>query len=98
MRLQFASGCIANLTASRVSTERVRKLRLFQPHEYISTRLQPAGGRALPGEAAHGYRFCSAAGTPTGQPPGQPTTQKAEPLNWSWRAFSKASPHAASPS
>ena len=29
-------GCIANLTASRVSTERVRKLRLFQPHEYIS--------------------------------------------------------------
>ena len=36
VRLAFASGCIANLTASRVSTERVRKLRLFQPHEYIS--------------------------------------------------------------
>ncbi|HLW77481.1 MAG TPA: hypothetical protein VKS01_10855, partial [Bryobacteraceae bacterium] len=36
VRLQFSSGCIANLTASRVSTERVRKLRLFQPHEYIS--------------------------------------------------------------
>ena len=36
MRMQFPSGCIANLTASRVSTERVRKLRLFQPHEYIS--------------------------------------------------------------
>ena len=36
VRLEFASGCIANLTASRVSTERVRKLRLFQPHEYIS--------------------------------------------------------------
>src|SRR5262249_17496670 len=34
--LQFAKGVIANLTASRVSTERVRKLRLFQPHEYIS--------------------------------------------------------------
>ncbi|MEO7652373.1 MAG: gfo/Idh/MocA family oxidoreductase, partial [Bryobacteraceae bacterium] len=28
--------CVANLTASRVSTERVRKLRLFQPQEYIS--------------------------------------------------------------
>jgi predicted dehydrogenase len=27
---------VANLTASRVSTERVRKLRLFQPHEYLS--------------------------------------------------------------
>jgi len=36
VRLQFPSGCIANMTASRVSTERVRKLRLFQPHEYIS--------------------------------------------------------------
>jgi predicted dehydrogenase len=36
VRLQFPSGCIANLTASRVSTERIRKLRLFQPHEYIS--------------------------------------------------------------
>ncbi len=35
-RLAFATGCIANLTASRVSTERVRKLRLFQPHQYIS--------------------------------------------------------------
>ncbi|MBI4876636.1 MAG: Gfo/Idh/MocA family oxidoreductase [Acidobacteria bacterium] len=36
VRLAFASGCVANLTASRVSTERVRKLRLFQPSEYIS--------------------------------------------------------------
>lgn len=36
VRLQFPGGCVANITASRVSTERVRKLRLFQPHEYIS--------------------------------------------------------------
>lgn len=36
VRLVFSSGCIANLTASRVSTEQVRKLRLFQPGEYIS--------------------------------------------------------------
>jgi len=36
VRLAFPTGCIANLTASRVSTERVRKLRLFQPHQYIS--------------------------------------------------------------
>jgi predicted dehydrogenase len=36
VRLQFSGGCVANLTASRVSTERVRKLRLFQPQEYIS--------------------------------------------------------------
>lgn len=36
VRLAFHNGCVANLTASRVSTERVRKLRLFQPGEYIS--------------------------------------------------------------
>ncbi len=36
VRLQFANGCIANLTASRVSTERVRKLRFFQPNQYVS--------------------------------------------------------------
>ncbi len=36
VRLAFPTGCIANLTASRVSTERVRKLRVFQPREYIS--------------------------------------------------------------
>ena len=36
VRLAFPGGCIANLTASRVSTEQVRKLRLFQPHQYVS--------------------------------------------------------------
>ena len=36
VRVEFASGCVANFTASRVSTERVRKLRFFQPHQYIS--------------------------------------------------------------
>ena len=36
VRLQFQGGCVANVTASRVSTDRVRKLRLFQPHQYIS--------------------------------------------------------------
>src|SRR5258708_29944664 len=35
-RIAFASGAIANVTASRVSTERVRKMRFFQQHEYIS--------------------------------------------------------------
>lgn len=36
VRLEFESGCVANFTASRVSTERVRKLRFFQPRQYIS--------------------------------------------------------------
>ena len=36
VRLDFETGAVANITASRVSTERVRKLRFFQQHEYIS--------------------------------------------------------------
>jgi predicted dehydrogenase len=35
-RLEFSGGAVANVTASRVSTERVRKMRFFQEHEYIS--------------------------------------------------------------
>jgi predicted dehydrogenase len=35
-RIEFVNGCVANLTASRVSAERVRKLRFFQPNQYIS--------------------------------------------------------------
>ncbi|HEX8836415.1 MAG TPA: Gfo/Idh/MocA family oxidoreductase [Candidatus Acidoferrum sp.] len=35
-RLEFATGAVANVTASRVSTERVRKMRFFQQREYIS--------------------------------------------------------------
>ncbi len=36
VRMEFESGCVANFTASRVSTERVRKLRFFQPQQYVS--------------------------------------------------------------
>jgi predicted dehydrogenase len=36
VRIEFDSGCVANFTASRVSTERVRKLRFFQPQQYVS--------------------------------------------------------------
>lgn len=36
VRIEFESGCVTNFTASRVSTERVRKLRFFQPRQYIS--------------------------------------------------------------
>jgi predicted dehydrogenase len=35
-RIEFANGCVANLTASRVSDEKVRKLRFFQPDSYVS--------------------------------------------------------------
>lgn len=36
VRIEFNNGCVANLTASRVSTEKVRKLRFFQPNDYVS--------------------------------------------------------------
>jgi predicted dehydrogenase len=55
VRLRFGSGCIANLTASRISRERVRKARFFQPQSYVSIdyaaqevevyRLVPQAGR-----------------------------------------------------
>jgi predicted dehydrogenase len=36
VRLRFANGCIANITASRISRDRVRKIRFFQPAAYLS--------------------------------------------------------------
>ncbi len=42
-RLEFANGCVANLSASRVSQAPVRKLRVFQPDLYVSADLQ--GGK-----------------------------------------------------
>ena len=51
VRLAFDNGCVANLTASRVSTERVRKLRVFQPNQYISVdyaRQDLAAFRVMP--------------------------------------------------
>ena len=39
-RLAFANGCVANVTASRVSLKRERKLRIFQPDAYVSVDFQ----------------------------------------------------------
>lgn len=52
-RIAFSNGCVANLTASRVSTNRMRRLRLFQRDAYISVDYQTRQGvicRRLPGE------------------------------------------------
>jgi predicted dehydrogenase len=35
-RLEFATGAVANITASRIGTERIRKMRFFQPHDYVA--------------------------------------------------------------
>ena len=58
VRLAFSGGCVANLTASRVSTERVRKVRLFQPHEYISVDYakQEAFALSVSGAGQIGFR------------------------------------------
>ncbi|MGH9475993.1 MAG: Gfo/Idh/MocA family oxidoreductase [Terriglobales bacterium] len=59
VRLSFSNGCVANLTASRVSTERVRKLRFFQPREYLSLDLAR--------KDAELFRLTSAPGSPIPQ-------------------------------
>jgi predicted dehydrogenase len=62
VRIEFESGCVANFTASRVSTERVRKLRFFEPRQYVSIdyarkdvlviRVDEAGARSQAGLVA----------------------------------------------
>ena len=59
-RVEFSTGTVANLTASRVSTERVRKMRFFQAHEYISldfTRQDVLRVRVPAGQPAAGNQF-----------------------------------------
>ncbi|HJW69235.1 MAG TPA: Gfo/Idh/MocA family oxidoreductase [Candidatus Binatia bacterium] len=46
-RLRFANGCIANVTASRVSLRRERKLRIFQPDAYFSIDFDERRGRVV---------------------------------------------------
>jgi predicted dehydrogenase len=46
-RLTFRGGAVANLTASRISAERMRKLRLFQPSGYLSLNLAEGHGEFL---------------------------------------------------
>lgn len=43
-RVEFANGAVANVTASRIARERIRKLRIFQPSGYLSLDLATGGG------------------------------------------------------
>lgn len=59
-RVEFETGTVANVTASRVSTERVRKMRFFQAHEYVSldfTRQDVLRIRVQPGSPQPGIGF-----------------------------------------
>jgi predicted dehydrogenase len=75
VRLQFQDGCVANVTASRVSTEKVRKLRLFQPQQYISLDYarQDLAVFSVGPEQQIGFR--------------QPPVIKGEPLKLQFAAF-----------
>ncbi len=57
VRIAFPGGCIANLTASRVSTEKVRKMRLFQPGQYISLDYARRDGIAISVSPEHELSF-----------------------------------------
>ena len=84
VRLEFESGCVANFTASRVSTERVRKLRFFQPKQYVS--LDYGRQDVLVFSVGEG----NASGTPSANPQIQvvkPPTIAEEPLHAELKSF-----------
>ncbi len=92
VRIEFESGCVANFTASRVSTERVRKLRFFQPHQYVSIDyarqdvlsidVDPA---AVPAIAAAGLGAMP--GIPAGLNLQKPPVTQGEPLRLEIESF-----------
>lgn len=77
-RVELASGCVANLTASRVSSERVRKLRAFLPSRYYSLDYQA--------QEIRGYRLEEGDGGRRILPADLPMTP-AEPLLRELEAF-----------
>jgi predicted dehydrogenase len=94
VRLEFESGCVANFTASRVSTERVRKLRFFQPKQYVSLDY----GRQDVLVFSVGQD--DAAGTPSVNPQIQvakPPTTGEEPLHAELKSFLESVQHRSTP-
>jgi predicted dehydrogenase len=77
-RIALASGCVANVTASRVSAERVRKLRVFSPRRYHSLDYQQ--------QEIKGYRLEQQGGAPQIVKDDLPV-EKAEPLRRELEAF-----------
>jgi len=92
VRMEFESGCVASFTASRVSTERVRKLRFFQPRQYISVDY----GR----QDVLIFTVGPEGGTPTVNPPitmAKPPVVAEEPLHAELLAFLEAVRHRSVP-
>lgn len=57
VRIVFVNGCVANLTASRISTEKIRKLRFFQPRQYVSVDYARREGVRIGLDEGQGLRF-----------------------------------------
>jgi predicted dehydrogenase len=98
VRMEFESGCVANLTASRISTERVRKLRFFQPREYISVdygRQDVLQFRVADSNKFSAEQLLAMASSPSAVPiPGvsmnKPAIDSEEPLRAELKSFLKA--------
>jgi predicted dehydrogenase len=84
VRLEFDSGCVANFTASRVSTEQVRKLRFFQPHQYISIDY---ARRDILVIDVNAKASASSNAAPAGLGFKKPEVQQAEPLRLEIESF-----------
>jgi predicted dehydrogenase len=105
VRMEFESGCVANLTASRISTERVRKLRFFQPKEYVSIdygRQDVFQIRVIQEEKFSLHNLMSFAETPSTLPiPGvtlnKPKVEAEEPLRAELKSFLHAVRHRSKP-
>jgi predicted dehydrogenase len=96
VRMEFDSGCVANFTASRVSTERIRKLRFFQPHQYVSIDYSRQDVLVLTvdeGASAEADPFNPAsvtAGAFAGITPFKPKVEQQEPLRSELTSFLRA--------
>jgi predicted dehydrogenase len=87
-RLAFEGGCVANLTASRVSAEKVRKLRVFAPSIYVSVDMQA--------QSVSAYRLATGSGRPEIHPVAVPVSRE-EPLARELADFRRAIAEGARP-
>jgi predicted dehydrogenase len=83
-RLRFEGGCVANVTASRISPERLRKLRVFQSDAYLSLDYQAQEGKI--------YRR-----GPEGITAEEVAVEKDEPLKLELTAFANCARHGQAP-
>jgi predicted dehydrogenase len=83
-RIRFVNGCVANVTASRISPERMRKLRVFQSDAYLSLDYQAQEGKI--------HRL-----TPDGIVAEEVTVEKDEPLKLELAAFAQCARHGHQP-